>query len=648
MSSYKNTRLPIYAQLILRFLLAMLFYSIFRLLFYLFNRSYFEEAGFTDLLTIFRGGLLFDTTAVLYSNVMVIVLMILPFPFRYNKWYQLAAHYLYLIFNILCLLINTADIVYYRFIMRRTTASFFNEFKHDDNIFQIIGRGLFDYWHVTLVSIITIALFVYLAHHIRFAKNHMRSKLTFYISQTVLMAITIVLFIGGVRSGFSTDRPITLSNASKYTKSPNQRALVLNTPFAIIRTIGKNHLTKVEYFKDGGEARYFNAVHPSCVGDTTITTKPNIVIIVLESFGRSNFGYLNKDIPGYKGFTPFLDSLSQHCYSFKNAFANGRNSIDALPSIITSIPTINESFILSDYSGNSINSLANLLKPQGYYSAFFHGAPNGSMGFDAFMQQAGYDDYFGKTEYNNDDDDDGYWGLWDEPFLQYFANSMGSFKEPFLTTVFTLSSHHPFQVPKQYEGVFPKGEIPLQECIGYTDNALRNFFNTCKRKPWFNNTLFVITADHMSNNAIDKYNNDWGTFAIPMMLYMPGKEDFTGFDDSTYVQQIDVMPTIMNLVGNKEPYISFGQDMFDKDADRFVFTSNSGSYLIIKDGYLLQFNGQESIGLYNIRTDEFMKNNLISTNDSIQKQMENHVKAIIQDYSNRMIDNNLTIKQSAE
>ena len=63
------------------------------------------------------------------------------------------------------------------------------------------------------------------------------------------------------------------------------------------------------------------------------------------------------------------------------------------------------------------------------------------MGFDAFANLSGFDDYFGKTEYNNDDDYDGIWGIWDEPFLQYFAKQMNTFKQPFYTTLFTVSSH---------------------------------------------------------------------------------------------------------------------------------------------------------------------------------------------------------------
>lgn len=312
---------------------------------------------------------------------------------------------------------------------------------------------------------------------------------------------------------------------------------------------------------------------------------------------------------------------------------------------MASIPSISEPFILSNYSGSHINSLASLLKDEGYYSAFFHGAPNGSMGFDAFMKQAGFNDYFGKDEYNNNDDFDGIWGIWDEPFLQYFAQSMDKFQQPFVSSVFTLSSHHPFKVPEKYEGKFPSGDIPLQQCIAYTDNALRKFFDTCRNSTWFNNTIFIITADHMSQHTQQKYHSEWGSFAIPMMIYTPNNSKYQGFNDSTFVQQADILPTVMNMVGCSSPYISFGNDMFSETTPHFVFNYKNGSYVLIEDGYYLQFDGEKSTGLHHILTDENMKHNLVNQLPEVQNRMENRIKAIIQNYSERLIDNKLTIEQ---
>ncbi len=644
MNSFNKARLSIYLQLMLRFLLSMLFLSISRVIFYLFNIEHFRTIAIADLLTILRGGIVFDTTASLYANVLVIVMMILPFKFRFNYIYQNITHFIFIICNSVCLVANAMDTVFYSFTMKRTTATIFNEFNNDDNILKVIWSGFFDYWQVSVVTICLLALFVFLAQKIKYSHNYISSKLLFYSSHLVLMVITGGLVVAGVRGGFAhSTRPITLSNASKYIKEPNQRAIVLNTPFAIIRTFDKKPLEKYHYFDNSESTSYFNTEHSACKGDSSIT-KPNVVVIILESFGRANIGHLNTDIEDYKGYTPFLDSLSQHCLSFKHAFANGRKSIDALPSIISGIPSIREPFILSSYSGNAINSIASLLNKQGYYSAFFHGAPNGSMGFDAFMNQCNFNDYFGKNEYNNNADYDGIWGIWDELFFQYFAKSMNNFEQPFVSSIFSLSSHHPFKVPTEYEGVFDAGTQPLHQCIGYTDNALRKFFDSCKKAPWFENTLFIITADHMSQHSVNKYHTGWGAFAVPIMLYMPNNDKLIGLNDSTIVQQADILPTVMNLIGSPTPFVSFGNDMLNPDGAHFAFLYKDDMFILIEDGYYLLFDGEKTIGLYHFFSDVYMKNNLIGTNLDIQNKLENRIKALAQQYSERLIDNNMVVK----
>src|SRR5690606_35786309 len=244
--------------------------------------------------------------------------------------------------------------------------------------------------------------------------------------------------------------------------------------------------------------------HPK---DSTEFKKLNVVVLILESFGKEHVGALNKDINNgtYKGYTPFLDSLIGESYTFNRSYANGRKSIDALPSVITGIPSVGEPFVLSIYSGNKTTSLAKLLGDEGYETAFFHGAPNGSMGFSAYTQLAGIKHYFGKDEYSNDKDFDGIWGIWDEPFMQFMADKLTEMPEPFFASFFSLSSHHPFKVPEKYQGVFPKGPLPLHEPVGYTDYALRQFFEKAKKAPWFENTLFVLCADHSSVSHLPAY-----------------------------------------------------------------------------------------------------------------------------------------------
>src|SRR6185369_3185531 len=321
---------------------------------------------------------------------------------------------------------------------------------------------------------------------------------------------SVYLFVGGARGGFrSSTRPITLSNAAAYAAVPNDINIVLNTPFAFMRTAKANVIEKVNYFSS--EQELDQVFTPLRIPKDTAAFNPqNVVVIILESFSKEFIGIYNKDIDdgNYKGYTPFLDSLINVSHAYQYSLANGRKSIDAMPSVISSIPSIEVPYVLSHFSGNKVNSLAGLLRDKGYYTAFFHGAPNGSMGFDAFANLSGFDNYFGRTEYNNDDDFDGYWGIWDEPFLQFYAKKMDSFKQPFFTTLFTVSSHHPYNLPDGYENKFKGGPKIVHRTIEYTDFALKRFFKSASVMPWFTNTLFVITADHASAEIqVPEYNS---------------------------------------------------------------------------------------------------------------------------------------------
>ena len=309
-----------------------------------------------------------------------------------------------------------------------------------------------------------------------------------------------------------------------------------------------------------------------------------------------------------------------------------------------SIPSIEVPYVLSHFSGNKINSLPTLLRDKGYYSAFFHGAPNGSMGFDAFANLSGFDEYVGKDEYNNNDDFDGIWGIWDEKFLQFFANEMSTFKQPFYTTVFTVSSHHPYNLPDEYQDKFKGGPKPVHRTIQYTDYSLKKFFESASKMPWFNNTIFVLTADHASAEIqFQEYNSPWGYFSIPIIFYEPGNTVMSMKPE--IIQQADIMPTVLGLLHYDKPYISFGRDILTNE-EPFAFNYLNNVYQAFMGGYLLQFDGSKSIGLYDFIRDKMMTKNLITEKPDIVGKMELRLKAFIQQYNNRMVENDLTIEGS--
>lgn len=636
----------IYVSLVLRLLIVMLLFTLCRVGFYLFNLSYFPGMTLPNFLNIMAGGLRFDLTAVLYTNALFIILMIIPFQFRFSSGYQRVLKWVFFITNGIALAANVSDFVYYRFTGRRTTADVFQQFEHEENLPMLWLRFLWDYWYAVLVVVVLIIIMVWLYRKVKIAGPQLSNKIVFYSSGVLLLPAILYLFAIGVRGGaYHHIRPITLNDAGQYVEDPRDVVLVLNTPFAIYRTIGKTKIKRVSFFKENEElVSTFSPIRQNA--DTAQMKKLNVVIILLESFSKEFIGFYNKhrDNGNYKGYTPFLDSLLQHSKSYQYSFANGRKSIDALPSVIASIPSMGVPYILTPFSGNRIKSLGHILKEEGYHTSFFHGAPNGSMGFKAFMTVAGIDHYYGKDEYGKDSDFDGWWGIWDEPFMSFTANTQSTFKEPFLSVFFSVSSHHPYIVPKEYENVFKGGPKRILKTIQYTDNALRKYFQKVSKEPWFKNTLFVISADHVSSNVLfDDGRTAPGLFSIPIFFYRPD-ESLLGKDNNTVIQQVDIMPTVLGYLNYNKPYLAFGRDVFKNTELPCAWNYEMGVYQYYQGDYLLQFDGKKSIALYNFKIDGNVEKNLINKEKEILKVMELRLKAIIQQYNNRMVDNDLVFK----
>lgn len=632
--------------LVYRLALAYLFLGLSRGLFYLFNYAQFADMSAAQVLRAWGGGLRFDTATVLYLNLLFLVLSIVPLGIRRRGGYQRVVAWSYYIPNALGWMAGLADCVYYPNTLRRTTSMVFSEFSHERVGFFL--HLVVEYWYITLLAVMGIGLMVVLYGRVRptyFVGA--RRRWYFYYPLQLFFTLCFATFAAwGLRGGsFAKSwRPLGMSYANVSVDKIEHRALVLNTPYCIIRTLGKRELPEKHFFASEEEAaQYFQPVHQLAQDSTAhfgALRGRNVVVIIIESFARQYVGTLNRHIAGYKGYTPCFDSLAEEGFLFQNAFANGRKSIDAMPSVLASIPPLHGHFVTSHYSGNRIRGLGEALGALGYASMFFHGAPNGSMGFDAFVKQAGYQRYFGKDEYANDADFDGVWGIWDEPFLQRMVAELSTLPQPFLGTVFTLSSHDPFQIPRAYEGVFPDEGEPLVRCIGYTDHALGKFFQAAALQPWFKNTLFVITADHANGRLRPEYRTPVMGFATPMLLYAP-ESDLRGRDDTTTVQQADVLPTVLSLLGYSDSFVAFGSNMFSRRDPHFAITDYDGMYQLMEGGYVLHHDGERPVALFDYQHDNFLEHNLLETDPQRADILTRRLEALLQSYNQRMRENRL-------
>lgn len=606
-----------------RFLLVLAFYQLVRVGFYFYNRSFFPEIDSE----IVAGGLLFDLSALGYINIVFAILHFIPGKFHGNKNYQNFLLYSFFIVNGFFLCLNFIDFEYFRFVGRRSSFSMITAEGMTNEIGGLILSYVVDYWQIPLFTLTTLWLLWMGLQRISYKNVQESSNAISTISLTIMVAILFT-------AGRGIDRkPLRIVDASKFGPIGTS-ALVLNTPFTVLKTLNKKEtLRESKYFGEEEAKQIFNPIQQFSY---KTPNKKNVVLLILESFGRENI---------QRGQTPFLDSLIQKSYYFENGFANGKLSIDAVPSTISSIPSLmNKSFISSSYAVNDIYGLPKILKDHGYDTSFFHGAFNGSQNFDQYASVAGFDRYYGKNEYQGPTSFDGKWGVFDEDFLQFFANELTTFQQPFFTTLFTISSHAPFIIPEKYKGKFPKGTTEIHESIAYADYALKKFFETAERMPWYDNTIFIITADHTSSTGEEaEYKNNVGKFRIPILFYVPNDPSMVKVDEKNF-QQIDILPSLMDYLQLNTQIVSYGKSY--KSEQNFVVNYLDNIYNLEMGDYYLAFDGTKSLGLYHWKKDPLLRDNLLTKEPEIHEKMERFIKAYIQSFNQRVTKNQLTISRN--
>ncbi len=649
MATLRQTALPAVA---LNMLLIYSIYFVMRVVFVLCNRNAFADTlSGSEIPGILAGGFVYDTAAICYTNLLYLALLLIPLHYKERGWWRKLLKWVYVLPNAIAIFINLADTVFFKFRSQRTTMAFFSEFGNDHNLGQIVGIEIVHNWYLVLL----LALFIWALW--KFYTNppsEIRNLKLYYISQSALLVICGYCGISGMRGHWllgSINRPITVNYAFQFTESPLNAGIILNTPFTLIRTMGHVTLVPPKVYKTREELEaVYNPVHFPKEGAPQ--RRKNIVMIILESFSREFVGGLNRDTGAaqHQSLTPYMDAMLDSCLYYDEMIANTFFSIDVAPAVLAGIPRAQYPFVNSTYSVNKINSLATELKNWGYTSAYFHGADNESLGIKAFTQHAGVDHYYGLNEYLADKrtggmkDYDGTWGIWDEEFLQYYCMMLSDMQQPFVAGLFTLTSHHPYNVPERYQDRFKDdGILPIHKVVSYTDMALHEFFESARKQPWFGNTIFVICADHTSAQRAETiYKKDIGKLRIPILIYDPSGELPRGRQPGI-IQHTDIMPTLLAYMGYDRPFVAFGKNVLATDQkDMWAFNWNAVPTLVMGD-YFMMTDGEKVSALYNYKEDPTQEHNLLGKGVADEKKMEALLMAIVQQYVERMQANELTV-----
>ena len=641
---WSNRQIELWKVFVIRLGVMLILLAISRWLLFLFNTGNFHNLSVGEQFRLFFIGMRFDVWTLIIANLPFLVFYGIPFEFKYNKVYCKVIDILFIITNTLSITLNLIDVIYYRYIDKRMTSELFGFVQHtDDNQGGLVKQFIVDFWFMIVVFVVFLFAIIILTRKTRVKPAVIINRKYWYTTRSLMFLGLVAASIIGLRGGLQ-NKPISIITAANYTKTQNI-PLVLNTPFTIGRGNSGAVLKPLHFYDDEELEQLYSPIRNNLTINRFIDKNIpdyNIFIIILESHGQEMVKFYNQNRK--ESLTPFLDSLLANSLSF-NGMANGRQSIEAVTSILSGLPSLmSKDYVESRYAMNRLDGIGSILKKHGYSTAFFHGGNNGSMNFDASALSAGFDKYYGRNEYGNDDDYDGTWGISDMPFLQFTAHKVNEMKKPFAASVFTLSSHHPFKLPKGYE--LPEGnyQTDFEKTMRYTDDAMRNFFETISDYSWFDSTIFVIVGDHINpEHRFDNYLNGYGQYQIVTAFYAPNV--IKPLKTNIMAQQTDIGISLLAALGYNDTIFTFGRNVFDSLQEP-CFASYLNNIYQYSDGkYMLQSDGQNITAVFDIEEDPCLTKNLYNEDkNETWDELNNKFRMRLQQYNNRMINNKLYIQ----
>lgn len=603
-----------HVRLFKRGLFLLFVYSVIRIGFYFYHLNIYKQFTQQEIFESFLLGIRFDIAAICLLNIPVILLSLIP---SNNSSFLKFERLVFVFVNFVGLVCALNDYELFLFLGKRLSFDFF---VIADDIWAQLPQVAAYYWYLPFLAI-ALAVGFYFFDKKMFKFKYEHFKLLHVFSCVLVFGLSFV----GIRGGLQHK---SINVQSAFTQGKNELGhLVLNTPYHFLRTLKNKSVERVKYVGSDAEAKSIILSARDFRYGREAKAKRNIVFIILESFATE---YLEK------GYAPFLSELKSKSLYFPYHLANGRRSIEALPSLLCGLPSLlDEPISKSIFQGNKFVCMPEILKQQGYANSFFHGGAKGTMGFEAYTLAHGFDRYYSKEDFPGKDADDGTWGIFDEPFLGFFADEIRGMQEPFLSALFTLTSHQPYTIPKEYQGKFPKGKLEIHESIGYTDYSLKKFFEKIQNEKWFTNTIFIITADHTQKLEDKKYQNTVGHYRVPLFIYSP-KNDLL-MPSAKVTQHADIPRTVLDLVGVKNDELpGTSVSIFSGDHGYALNYADGHDYLLISLDEVVRMQkggGVESLD-FDWATGSF----------SAPKTSSNKLlPAYLQYFINGLISNNLSI-----
>jgi len=536
----------------------------------------FRELSFGKVcLAFFRGGL-FDGSILLTFAGIPFLCLLLPFGWAAHIWWRRI--WGWCLFGILVAfaLILGGDAVYFGYVGRHTGP----EILAVQNDLDLLAGYIFgEYLWLVVVVLAALAGAGYgWRRLIRLGVDEKRTPKNAVLGWVILMLYIPTAFLV-IRGGVSK-KPINIVNAFEGTSIPGGY-LTLNGPFALYHSLRHTSRTMVDFFPKEEAVHvvqtWLQSDHETFLDEQYPLLRkrtpqnqgkyPNIVIFMLESWD-ADFMDCMRRATGQEasyGVTPVFDALSSQGVLFTNFFANGQRSMEGLAAIFAGMPTMpGMPYLGTGMEQNQLAYLGQIAKQHDYETYFLQGAKRNSYRCDAISYLSGFDHYAGSEDIPpvGHEQPKDRWGAWDHDTLQEANRLFAASKKPFLGFVFTLTTHGPHDVPGAEWEKYPTDQRKgrFLNTLSYTDWAIGEFFKRAKQDGYFENTIFILLADHVS--GLSEGSADiLSRFHVPCLILAPGLAPKVQRDIAS---QMDLLPTIMDMAGWSGNHASMGRSLFDE------------------------------------------------------------------------------------
>lgn len=562
-------------------LLFFFLYTLFWLVFFYSNRfifliTYFDEAknvSCTDLAATFWYGSRLDFSTVGYFLILPAIAIFATTYMKTRFLYHFLNIYTGIVLFAVSFLIAT-DLELYKYWGFRLDATPLIYFKTPGEMLASVS------W-LTIVKQIGIAIlfflifgFLYLKCIAKPIKNAKRAGWKNYPVFLLLIAGLIV----PIRGGFDVS-PVNISAVYFHNNSFVNHAsvnLVWNVFFSLTEFDKLN--TTYSYFDNAEAQQIFDSLYQEKRTDTKKilkTDKPNIIIIILESFT----GNVIKEISGREGITPNFSALTKEGIFFPRMYASGSRSHEGIAAILSGYPAqTNTGIVLHPKKSQKLGFISKVLKRRGYTSAFYYGGDLNFANLKSYFINGELDKVITKHDFS-DSLDNSKWGVHDHYVFARFLTDINKSKKPFFYTLFTLSSHAPFRVPMETVIEGEDADTRFFNSVFYTDQCLGDFIQQAKQSDWWNNTLLILTADHGSRRPGNIQYHSPQKFTIPM-LWLGGALAVKDTVINSFASQTDVPATLFSQLP-----VDYPKEKFRFSRNILADSTSGFSFYVFNDGF---------------------------------------------------------------